>query len=90
MLLAKVMKGKSSMACIKTSNETTQLEVCHSAFAFHGFCHRGAELETIKQRITSPERICGTSVILLPSSFLQHAAGLEPSSCSRVWCFAPF
>jgi len=89
-LLAKAVKGKSSMTCIKISNGTVQLDVCHSAFAFHGFCHTGAELETIKQRITSPQGLSGTSLILSPSFFLLHAAVLEPSSCSRVRCFAYF
>lgn len=28
--------------------DSMQLEVCHSTFAFHSFCHRGTELETIK------------------------------------------
>lgn len=97
-LLAKVMKGKSSMTCIKTLNGTMQLEVCHSwdyairsmsfSICFRGFCHTGAELEAIKQRITSPKRLSATSLILSPSFFLWHAAVLESSSCSRVWCFA--
>lgn len=84
MLLAEVMKGKSSMTCIKISNGTMQLEVCHSAFAFHGFCHTGAELETIKQRITSPKGLSGTSLFLSPSFFLHHTAMLESSSYSPV------
>lgn len=67
MLLAKVMKGKSSVTCIKLSNETVQLEVCHLVFAFHSFCYRGAKLETIEQRITSPKVLSGASLILSPS-----------------------
>lgn len=84
MLLEKVVKGKSLMTCIKISDGTMQLEVCHSAFAFHGFCHTGAELETIKQRMTSPKGLSGTSLVLSPSFFLRHTAVLESSSCSRV------
>lgn len=70
MLLVKVMKGKSSVTCIKISNGTMQLEVCHSAFAFHSFCHRGAELETIKQRITSPKGLLAV-LMSFPLLFLR-------------------
>lgn len=90
MLLAKVMKGKSSMTCIKISNGTMQLEVCHSAFSFHSFCHRGAELETIKQRITSPKGLSGTSLVFSPSFFFEHTAVLKPSYSFRICCFAYF
>lgn len=90
MLLAKVMKGKSSMTCIQISNGTMQLEVCHSTLAFHSFCHRGTELETIKQRITSPKGLSGSSLVFSPSFFLEHAVVLEPSYSFRICCFVYF
>lgn len=90
MLLAKVMKSKSSMTCIKISNGTVQLDVCHSTFSFHSFCHRGAELETIKQRITSPKGLSGTSLAFSPSFLFEHTAVLKPSYSFRIYCFAYF
>lgn len=89
-LLAKVMKGKSSMTCIKISSGTVQLEVCHSTFAFHSFCHRGTELETIRQRITSPKGLSGSSLVFSTSFFLVHTAVLEPSYSFRICCFVYF
>lgn len=90
MLLAKVMKSKSSMTCIKISNGTVQLDVCHSTFSFHSFCHRGTELETIKQRITSPKGLSGTSLAFSPSFLFEHTAVLKPSYSFRIYCFAYF
>lgn len=90
MLLAKVMKGKSAMTCIKISSGTMQLEVCHSTFAFHSFCHGGAELETIKQRITSSKGLSGSSLVFSPSFFLEHTAVLESSYSFRICCFVYF
>lgn len=90
MLLAKVMKGKSSMTRIKISSGTMQLEVCHSTFAFHSFCHRGTELETIKQRITSPKGLSGNSLVFSPSFFSEHTAVLKPSYSFRICCFVCF
>lgn len=78
MLLVKVMKGKSSVTCIKISNGTMQLEVCHSAFAFHSFCHRGPELETINQRITSPKGLLAV-LFSFPLLFFQ----------STLLCWSP-
>lgn len=66
MLLAEVAKGKSSMTCVKISSGTVQLEVCHSAFAFHGFCHTRAELQTIRRRVTFPKGLSDASVGLFP------------------------
>lgn len=52
-LLAQVAKGKASVPCVRMLSGAVQLEMCRSAFAFHGFCHTWAGLQTITQRETS-------------------------------------
>lgn len=85
MLLAEVAKGKSSMTCVKISSGTVQLEVCHSAFAFHGFCHTRAELQTISPSrkgflmllsAFSPFFFCFVRVLSLLESGVWLAGGL--------------